>query len=52
MDDDGGICWFQTVAAEQEYDEYLDELNKSEMGSNAHPEKSEFTKEQENGVHS
>lgn len=24
MDDDGGICWFQTVAEEQEYIEWLD----------------------------
>ena len=26
MSDDGGICWFQTVAEEQEYLEWLDKI--------------------------
>jgi len=51
MNDDGGIYWFQTVAEEQEYLEYLEELNKLNDGFNAHPVKSEFEKEQENGIH-
>ena len=25
-DDDGGVCWFQTVAEEQEYLEWLDKI--------------------------
>ena len=26
MDDDGGVCWFQTVAEEEEYREWLDNI--------------------------
>lgn len=26
MENDGGICWFQTVAQEQEYLEWLDKI--------------------------
>lgn len=29
--DDGGICWFQTVAEEQEYLEYLDKIESEKV---------------------
>ena len=31
MSDDGGICWFQTVAEEQEYLEWLDKIESEKV---------------------
>ena len=46
MSDDGGIQWFQTVAEEQEYREWLDEIESKK--AIAQPVKSESENQHEN----
>lgn len=44
--DDGGLCWFQTVAQEQEYCEWLDKIEQDK--AIAQPVKSESENQHEN----
>lgn len=46
--DDGGICWFQTVAEEQEYLAWLDMVNYEFERAMAQPVKSESENQHEN----